>query len=78
MATTTIRVDVETHARLTELSRATGDSLLDTVRDATEALHRQRFGLQVAGELEALRADPEAWAAYLAEEAGTTVADGLG
>ena len=77
MATTTIRVDTATHARLTELSRATGDSLIDTVRAAAEALSRQRFGSRVAAELEALRQDEAAWQDYLAEAAQTEVGDGL-
>lgn len=78
MATTTIRVDVETHARLLELSSEAGSSLMETVRNATEALRRQRFARQVAGELEALREDPSAWGEYLADADSTAVADGLG
>ena len=78
MATTTIRVDTDTHARLLALSKATGTSLIDTVRDATEALRRQRFARQVAAELADLRDDPEAWADYLAEAGETSVSDGLG
>ncbi len=74
--TTTIRVDVETHARLLELSRSTGDSLTDTVGAAAEALRRQRLARTVAGEIDRLRDDPEAWAAYVAE-ADSAVADGL-
>ena len=78
MPTTTIRVDTDTHARLVELSQATGTSLVDTVRDAAEALHRQRFAHQVAAELAELHQDPEAWAAYLAEAEATSVSDGIG
>ncbi|MDJ0665183.1 MAG: hypothetical protein QNJ75_11520 [Acidimicrobiia bacterium] len=74
---TTIRVDAETHARLVELSRATGDSLIDTVRDATEALRRQRFASRVAAELETLRQDESAWQDYLSDAAQTEVGDGL-
>ena len=74
---TTIRVDAETHARLVELSRATGDSLIDTVRDATEALSRQRFASRVAAELETLRQDGSAWQDYLSDAAQTEVGDGL-
>ncbi len=77
MATTTIRVDTTTHAQLTELSRATGQSLIDTVRDAAEALRRQRFAQQVSAELSDLRDDPVAWEAYLADAAATSVADGV-
>jgi hypothetical protein len=78
MATTTIRVDTRTHARLLELSEASGASLMDTVREATEALRRRRFGSQVAAELAGLHEDPAAWADYLAEADSTAVADGIG
>jgi len=78
MATTTIRVDADTHAQLVELSQRAGASLIDTVRDAAEALRRQRFAHQVAGELEALRHDADAWQAYLTEADATAVTDGVG
>lgn len=77
MPTTTIRVDTETHARLVELSASTGSSLMDTVRDATEALRRQRFAHRVAAELQVLRQDSAAWNAYLADAALTDVSDGI-
>ena len=77
MATTTIRVDKETHERLQELSKESGRSLIDTIRDATEALGRQRFAHQVAAELAALRTDEDAWKAYLADAQSTSVADGI-
>ncbi len=77
MATTTIRVDKETHERLQELSKKSGRSLIDTIRDATEALGRQRFAHQVAGELAALQTDKNAWNAYLAEAESTSVEDGI-
>ena len=78
MATTTIRVDTDTHAQLIELSEHTGSSLMTTVREAAEALRRQRFASEVAAELSSLRNDPEAWSSYVAEAEATTVADGLG
>lgn len=77
MGTTTIRVDSETHARLVELSKVRNASLIDTVRDATEALDRLQFARRVADELAELRKDPDAWAAYLAEGEATEVRDGL-
>jgi predicted DNA-binding protein len=77
MATTTIRVDTDTHARLQALSRESGRSLVDTIRDATEALGRQRFAYQVAGELAELRKDESTWKAYLAEAESTSVTDGI-
>jgi hypothetical protein len=78
MSTTTIRIDTDTHARLVELSDAAGASLIETVRDATEALRRQRFAQRVAEELAELRNDREAWASYLADAEGTSVTDGVG
>ena len=75
--TTTIRVDAETHARLVELSRARGESLIDTVRDATEALRRQRFAQAVVEQLAELRRHPDEWSAYIDEAESTAVGDGL-
>jgi predicted transcriptional regulator len=77
MATTTIRVDTDTHARLQAMSKESGRSLIDTIRDATEALGRQRFAHQVAAELTVLRTDEDSWKAYLAEAESTSVADGI-
>ena len=77
MATTTIRVDSETHARLVEMSDQAGSSLIDTVRDAAEALRRQRFAHRVTQQLEELAADPAAWADYMAESDATAVGDGI-
>ena len=77
MTTTTIRVDRETHAKLLELSSASGSSLMETVRDAAEALRRQRFARQVASELVALRGSQSAWADYLADAEATAVGDGV-
>ena len=78
MATTTIRVDTATHARLLELSAESGTTLIETVSAAAEALRRQRFAAGVAVEIDRLRADPDAWAAYLADAENTSVTDGIG
>lgn len=77
VTTTSIRIDRETHRRLVELSRASESSLLDTVREAAEALWRQRFARQVAAEYQELRQDPAAWESYLAELDSLPLADGL-
>jgi Ribbon-helix-helix protein, copG family len=77
METTTIRVDKETHSRLAEMSRENGVSIGDTVRQAAEALHRQKFAARVAAELSAMRQDPGAWKAYLADAESFSVTDGL-
>jgi hypothetical protein len=78
MATTTIRIDVETHAHLIHLSEAAGDSLVDTVRQAADALARQRFADRVAGEVDALHSDSAAWDDYLGDAEATAVTDGIG
>ncbi len=75
--TTTIRVDRRTHEQLLELSRASGRSLVETLREAAEALRRQRFAHQVAAELDDLRADEGAWADYVADAEATSVPDGI-
>lgn len=77
MATTTIRVDKETHATLLELSSDRGVSLMETVKLAADVLRRQRFAQGVASQLVTLRADPSAWKAYLAEADSTVVTDGV-
>lgn len=78
MASTTIRIDIETHARLQALSEQSGATLIETVRDATEALRRLRFAHQVADELAALSANEEEWKSYLADAESTFVTDGIG
>jgi hypothetical protein len=78
MATTTIRVDTQTHLKLVELAAADGTSLMETTRAAAEALRRQRFAGQVAHELHALSTDPADWAEYLADAESTHTRDGLG
>ena len=77
MSTTTVRVDRETHARLLALSSESGDSVQDTVRAATDALARQRFGMRVAAEFTRLEADPDAFDDYLRDAEGSHVIDGL-
>lgn len=78
MRTTTIRVDADTHTLLVELSASTGATLMQTTRDAADALRRLRFADQVTDELDILRQDASAWAEYLAEAESTTVTDGIG
>ena len=77
MSTTTIRVDRDTHARLIEMSRSSGDSLTETVRQAADALRRVRLGLRVQQQYAQLHSDPDAWADYLAEAESTHVTDGI-
>jgi hypothetical protein len=70
-------VDKQTHCTLLDLTEASGASLMDTVREAAEALRRQRFARQVADEMASLRGDPAAWADYLADAESTAVSDGV-
>jgi hypothetical protein len=77
MPTTTIRVDTDTHAKLIDLSAASGASLMETVRQAAEALRRQRFAHQVATEMAALREDEAGWTEYLGDAESTSVGDGI-
>lgn len=72
------RVDIETHQKLVELSSQEGKSVIETVRDAAEALRRQRLGHRVAAELSALQNDQSAWNDYLGEAESSSVADGVG
>jgi hypothetical protein len=51
---------------------------VSTERDATEAVRRQRFALQVAAELDRLRADRSLWVDYLADAEATAGFDGIG
>lgn len=78
MATTTVRVDLDTHEQLVALGAASGRSLIETVRDAAEALRRQRFAATVAGEYARLRSETDSWDDYLAAAEATDVADGIG
>ena len=50
---------------------------METTREAAEALRRQRFAHRVTEELDALRADPAAWADYPADAERTSVGDGI-
>lgn len=77
IATTTIRISTDTHARLVELSRAQGATLGETVEQAAEALRRQLFARAVTAELAELRRDREAWEDYLADAEATHVGDGI-
>jgi len=74
--TTTIRIDRDVHQRLLALSRQSGRQLMDTVRDAANALEQARFAERVTTELDALRNDPQAWSGYV-DDAELAVGDGV-
>ena len=75
-ATTTIRVDRDVHERLVRLAEAGDQQLMEAVREAVETLERARFAARVGHEVEALRADPVKWAAYL-DDGELAVRDGV-
>ncbi|CAN5757385.1 MAG: ribbon-helix-helix protein, CopG family [Iamia sp.] len=77
MATTTIRVDVDTRDRLREIARAEGRPITEVTRQAVESFERSRRIAQARVDLARLRADPEAWADYLAEGDSLPVGDGI-
>lgn len=77
MATTTVRVDRETHDKLVTLAAASGTSLMDAMRQAVDALERLRFARTVKEELTGLRSDGGAWEDYLGDAEATGVSDGL-
>lgn len=64
---TTIRVSVEQRERLRRLAEDRGATMADTLDAALESLRRDRFYEQMAAAESRLRADPDAWNAYLAE-----------
>ena len=78
MRTKTVLIDVDTYARLVEMSNLDGVALSETIRDAAEVLSRKRFAQRASAEFAELLTDREAWASYLAEAESTSVADGLG
>lgn len=66
-ATTTVRVDLETRDRLRAIAAQQGRPLIDVTRDAVRELERAEFARRVREDYARLRADPEAWADYVAE-----------
>ena len=74
---TTIRVDRNTHQRLLAISQQQGQSLMDILRRATDAIDRELFVGQARAQIEKLKADPQAWADYLRDSSLTEVSDGV-
>lgn len=72
---TTIRVSVEQRERLRQLAREQDATMADTLDDALEALRRDRFYQAMAAAEADLRADPERFAAYIAERDDWLTAD---
>jgi len=66
-ASTTIRVSRQQRERLRSLAEGRGATMSATLDDALEALRRLDFYAKMAAAEYDLRADPAAWADYLAE-----------
>jgi predicted transcriptional regulator len=79
MASETVRIDPDTHAKLKELADLTGEPMTSLLGKAVEAYRRQRFLEGLNADFAALRANPEAWAEELAERElwDATLSDGL-
>lgn len=74
-----IRVPESTHATLREMSDATGQSMQALLVEAVEAMRRRRMLELTNAAYAALRDDPAAWRAELAEREAwdVSLADGL-
>jgi predicted transcriptional regulator len=67
MASETVRIKPETHAKLKHLADVSGRSMPEILDDAVEALRRQRLLEETNEAYAALRADAKAWQKELAE-----------
>lgn len=78
MATTTVRARRETHEKLRRLSAESGKPIPEVLDEAVELLERERLLDATNAAFAALRRDPEAWEAELAERRlwEATLADG--
>jgi predicted transcriptional regulator len=77
--TTTIRVSLATHQKLTALAKATGSTLQTVVDQALESFRRQQVLAATNAAYAELAGDPAAWQQVEAEREvwEQTVADGL-
>jgi predicted transcriptional regulator len=64
---TTIRVSVDQRERLRRLAEELDTTMAETLDAALESLRRQRFYEQMASAESRLKAEPQSWAAYVAE-----------
>jgi hypothetical protein len=79
MASETVRIKPETHAKLKELAELEGEPIPEILDKAIEAYRRQKFLEEVNRSFAKLRGDEKAWAQEQAErrEWDATLADGL-
>jgi hypothetical protein len=78
-ATSTVRVKAHVHTTLQALARELNEPIQDVLEEAVERFRRQRMIELHNQAYAALKADPDAWRAELAERAlwDATLADGL-
>src|SRR5688500_11958221 len=76
---TTVRIRPETHAKLRDLSRRTGEPMLHVLDKAVELYRRKHFLAKCNHAFRALKSDPAAWADELKEREAwdSTLSDGL-
>jgi len=80
MATSTLRIDPTTQARLRDLAHRRGESMREVVARAVEELWREQLLEEINASFARLREDPEAWAQELEERrlSENTLMDDLG
>ncbi|MGI8482809.1 MAG: hypothetical protein ACR2OU_00985 [Thermomicrobiales bacterium] len=79
MASTVVRLEAKTHARLREMAETEHRSMGEIVTDLLERYEREQFWDRVDTSLAKLKADPVAWKEYQDEIAvwDATSGDGL-
>jgi predicted transcriptional regulator len=79
MASETVRIHPQTHAKLKQLADEVGESMPDVLERAVDAYARRRFLELLNQDFAALRGDATAWREETAEREAwdATVRDGL-
>lgn len=79
MATDTVRIKAETHAKLRDIAKSSGKSMPEVLDEAVEVLRRARLLEDTSRAFESLRSDAKAWRMELAEREAwaTTLNDDL-
>ena len=79
MASETVRIHPQTHAKLKQLADEVGESMPDVLERAVDAYARRRFLESLNEDFAALRRDPAAWREETAEREAwdVTLRDGL-
>jgi predicted transcriptional regulator len=67
MASGTVRIKSETHAKLQDMARSSGKSMPEVLDEAVEVLRRSRLLDETSRAFASLRADAKGWRAELAE-----------